>query len=175
MATKEEDILQILDFVEASSFDEFELETGDLKLVVRKHARGTSGKEADAVPLADVAPLIDVKPDTLPGRAVEHPAPTPVPAKADHAPATERDGLIPIKAPMLGVVYRRPGPESPPFVEIGSHVKAGDTVCLIEIMKTFNAVKADVSGRIVEVLFNESIMVERGQTLFLAKPDAASS
>jgi acetyl-CoA carboxylase biotin carboxyl carrier protein len=68
--------------------------------------------------------------------------------------------------------YRRSAPESPPYVEVGSHVKADDTVCLIEIMKVFTSVKAGVSGRIAEVLIAENSMVEYGQPLFMIKPDA---
>ena len=86
--------------------------------------------------------------------------------------AAQREGLVPIKAPLLGTVYRRPTPDAPPYVEMGSFVKEDDTVCLIEVMKVFSAVKAGVRGRITEVLVETNEMVEYGQPLFMVKPEA---
>ena len=79
--------------------------------------------------------------------------------------------MVPIKAPLLGTVYRRPSPEASPYVEKGSFVKEDDTVCLIEVMKVFTAVKAGVRGRITEILIEANEMVEYGQPLFMVKTE----
>ena len=170
MALTEEEVIQILKLVEQSSFDEFHLETGDLKLVVKKGRYGTAVTEADP------ASVIPATAHTVPAGEVEHHVDESATSKGSKTEATvQRDGLVPIKAPMLGVAYRRSAPQSPPYVDVGSYVKKDDTVCLIEIMKTFNAVKAGVCGHIAEVLFDESIMVEYAQPLFMVKPDPGPS
>jgi acetyl-CoA carboxylase biotin carboxyl carrier protein len=166
MALTEEEIIQILKLVEESSFDEFHLETGELKLVVRKAGCGTTTTEADT------APIIPVVARAVPADGGVQPVIESAPIKPNNTGAAiQRDGLLPIKAPMLGIAYRRPSPESAPYVEVGSYVQEDDTVCLIEIMKVFTAVKAGVCGHIAEVLIDESIMVEFGQPLFLVKPE----
>ena len=94
-------------------------------------------------------------------------------AKAETA---DEEGLIPIKSPVLGIFYRSPKPRAPPFVEVGQYVKEDDTVCLIEVMKLFNAVKAGVRGRIARICAENTEMVEYQQRLFLVEPmDEGSS
>jgi acetyl-CoA carboxylase biotin carboxyl carrier protein len=88
----------------------------------------------------------------------------------DKAEEILEDKLLPIKSPMLGTFYRRPAPGSPPYVEVGSFVEIGDTICLIEVMKVFNAVKAEVRGYIAKILQETGGLVEYGQTLFLISP-----
>lgn len=169
MALTEDEVIQILKLVEQSRFDEFHLETGDLKLVIRKGGGAAIVREADpALANPEASPRVSVseKKDHIPESGTSEGGKTE--AKA------EGEGLVPIKAPLLGVAYRRPAPESPPYVEVGSFVKEDDTVCLIEVMKVFTAVKAGVLGHIAEVLFDSGMMVEYGQPLFRVKPDAGS-
>ncbi len=168
MTLTQDEIIQILKLVEQSTFDELQLDTGELKLVVRKKGCGSAAIESNASP-ASRAP----EPARL--ASVEQAAPKTPKPRSDKGKktgaATERDGLIPIKSPLLGTIYRRPAPESPPYVELGSFVKEDDTVCLIEVMKVFTAVKAGVRGRITEVLIETNEMVEYGQPLFIVKPE----
>jgi biotin carboxyl carrier protein len=70
---------------------------------------------------------------------------------------------------MLGTFYRAPKPGAPPFVDVGQDITADDTVCIIEVMKLFNAVKAGVSGRIAKICAKDGEMVEYQQTLFLVE------
>jgi acetyl-CoA carboxylase biotin carboxyl carrier protein len=167
MALTEEEVLQILKLVEQSSFDELHLEAGGLKLLVRKKGCGAAVIETDP------AAATPAMPHAVPGsERVPHVVES-APAKSTKTEAAAQpEGMVPIIAPMLGMFYRRPAPESPPYVEVGSHVKEDDTVCLIEVMKVFTAVKAGVRGRITEVLIDENTMVEYGQPLFMVKPDA---
>lgn len=88
-------------------------------------------------------------------------APPPVPG----APVAEHPGTV--KSPMVGTAYRRPSPDAPPFVEIGSQVKAGDKIMLIEAMKTFNDIVAPRAGTVTAILVEDSVPVEYGQPLIV--------
>jgi acetyl-CoA carboxylase biotin carboxyl carrier protein len=169
MTLTEDDVIQILKLVEQSTFDELQLETGELKLVVRKKGCGPAVVESGST----VTGTTSVS--SAPARGPEIPVSEPDRRK-DRKTKTvaEKEGLVPIKAPLLGTVYRRPSPEAPPFVEVDSFVKEDDTVCLIEVMKVFTALKAGVRGQITEILVETNEMVEYGQPLFLVKPEAGS-
>ena len=84
------------------------------------------------------------------------------------------EGLVPVKSPLLGIFYHAPKPGAPPFVEEGAVVSEDDTVCLVEVMKCFNTVKADVKGRVAKILAENNQMVEYNQTLFLIDPETSS-
>jgi acetyl-CoA carboxylase biotin carboxyl carrier protein len=77
---------------------------------------------------------------------------------------------VEIKAPMVGTFYRAPSPESPPYVEIGQVIEAGHVICIIEAMKLMNEIKAEVKGKIVDVLVDNAEPVEFGQPMFLIEP-----
>ena len=82
----------------------------------------------------------------------------------------EDDNLITVKSPMIGTFYRSSGPEKDPFVNVGSSFKVGDKLCIIEAMKTFNEIEAEVSGKIVKVLVDDASPVDYEQPLFLVEP-----
>ncbi len=83
----------------------------------------------------------------------------------------EKDAdLIEIRAPMVGTFYRRPAPDKPPYVEVGDHIKPGDVVCIIEAMKLFNEIEAEVEGVIEKILVEDATPVEYDQPLFLVRP-----
>jgi acetyl-CoA carboxylase biotin carboxyl carrier protein len=103
---------------------------------------------------------------------VAAPAPAAAAPAAPAAPKEEpKSNLIEVKSPMIGTFYRSAGPDKPSFVEVGSTIKTGDTLCIIEAMKLFNEIEADVSGKIVKVLVNDSTPVEYDQPLFLVEPN----
>ncbi len=81
----------------------------------------------------------------------------------------QEEAIVSIPAPSAGVFYRRPEPEAPPYVEVGSLVEPGDTLALIEVMKSFGPVISQVKGEVVEILAEDSKPVEYGQILFLIK------
>jgi acetyl-CoA carboxylase biotin carboxyl carrier protein len=106
---------------------------------------------------------------------VAMPASAPVVAAAAPAPAPIavpeiKSNTIEVRSPMIGTFYRSPSPDKPSFIEVGTVVKAGDTVCVIEAMKLFNEIESEVSGTIVKVLVNDSTPVEYDQPLFLVEP-----
>ncbi len=107
-------------------------------------------------------------------------APAPAPAAAAPAPSApsapaesaggDDAGLTPIESPMVGTFYSASKPENPPFVKVGDHVGPDTVVCLIEAMKVFSEVKAEVSGVVKKIVAKNSDSVEFGQTLMLVEP-----
>ena len=81
------------------------------------------------------------------------------------APADDGDTLV-VTSPFVGTFYRSPSPEAPPFVEVGSKVREGQTLCIVEAMKLMNEIEADVSGTVVEILVDNGKPVEFEQPLF---------
>lgn len=102
-----------------------------------------------------------------------HHQPTTIPAAQ---PITQQptsvkneDNLIAITSPMVGTFYQSPSPEAPPFVKVGDDVEPGKVVCIVEAMKLFNEIEAEVKGKIVNILAENGKPVEYGQKLFLVK------
>jgi acetyl-CoA carboxylase biotin carboxyl carrier protein len=83
---------------------------------------------------------------------------------------TDDAKYITVKSPIIGTFYRKPSPDKPNFVEVGSEISVGDTVCVIEAMKLFNEIESEISGKIVKVLVDDSSPVEFDQPLFLVDP-----
>lgn len=100
-------------------------------------------------------------------------APAPLaeaPTKEKSAAPAEDDNLITVNSPMIGTFYRSPGPDKDSFVNVGSTFNVGDKLCIIEAMKTFNEIEAEVSGKIVKVLVDDASPVDYDQPLFLVEP-----
>ena len=152
-----DEILEILKLLDESKFDELRLEMNGLKLVLSKGAAGAAQLVPDPLP-ASVPPLSAPMPES---GGIE-----------EAAVAQENEGLVAVRSPILGIFYRAPQPGAPPFVEEGSDVGAEDTVCLIEVMKLFNTVKAGVAGRIARICVENGKMVEYGQVLVFISPAA---
>lgn len=170
MDLTEDDVLEILNLIEKSSFDFLQLQMGDLKLVVSKE--GYIGPAALATS-NDSATSTDAPASGQPAakagvaQAKNESAAAPAKPKAPVAPK----GTLPITAPMVGTFYITPEPGAPPFVEVGSHIDEDTTVGLVEVMKVFTAVNSGVRGVIVEICAQGGQFVEYGQTLFFVKPE----
>ncbi|MFH1389667.1 MAG: acetyl-CoA carboxylase biotin carboxyl carrier protein [Candidatus Margulisiibacteriota bacterium] len=100
--------------------------------------------------------------------AAQEPVPTAATPTKSSA-TSEEDGLSAITSPMVGTFYRSPSPESGPFVEAGDSIQPGKVICIIEAMKLFNEIEAEVGGKIVKILVENGKPVEYGQKLFLIK------
>ena len=85
-------------------------------------------------------------------------------------PPSPDEGLVPIVSPMVGTFYAAPDPESSPFVQVGSEVNPDSPVCVIEAMKVFNEIKAEVAGTIVRIMAQNQQAVEFGQRLMMVRP-----
>jgi acetyl-CoA carboxylase biotin carboxyl carrier protein len=156
MALTQDDILNILKMVDQAPVGRLSIQTGDLKLEVVKGAPGSFISTAAATPstiVQQVAPVL---------------ASLPIPA-APPASIPAGTGLT-IKAPILGIFYRRPEPGAPAYVEEGSLVEEDTTIALIEVMKLFNPVKAGVRGRIRRICVENGALVEYQQDLFEIDP-----
>lgn len=94
-------------------------------------------------------------------------APTASPAKEAEVPTIKR---VEIKAPMVGTFYRAPAPDAPPFVEVGDEIEPGQVICIVEAMKLMNEIKAEIKGRVAEIVVENASPVEFGQVLFLIEP-----
>ena len=88
------------------------------------------------------------------------------PQNVSNTPNNESSSMQSIDSPMVGIIYLTPKPSSPPFVKSGQKIKKGDTICLIEAMKTFNEIKSDKDGVVKSILIKNGEAVEFGQPLF---------
>jgi len=172
MSITQDEVVRILALLDQSTYEELDLQTGDFRLTVRK-----SGHVAASLPAPpEAATAAEAQPARAPDPAAAVRPATPVqdsarPAPAGEvAPAVATAGLVGIESPLLGTFYRSPKPGAAPFVEEGSQVNEGDTVCLIEVMKTYTTVTAGVRGRVVKVCAENTALVEFGQVLFLVQP-----
>ena len=159
---KVQEIIDLIDFISKKRLDEVKLETSELKLSIKKNtAPKIIEQQVLAAPVAQ-APVAQAPVAAAPAT----PAATPVaaPAKEDNSKYVE------VKSPMIGTFYRSANPESPFFVEIGSSISKGQTVCIVEAMKLFNEIETEVSGTIVKILVEDASPVEFDQPLFLVDP-----
>jgi len=158
-------IALIIESLDRSTFDFLQLEFGDVKLTIGKGQPPPLTGTAPHVPTAS-PPVVP----QMPSDSVAAPAAPAQPVAAFPAAGEQSDDTIAIVAPLLGRFYAQPEPGAPPFVAIGSQVTEATTVGLIEVMKTFNAVSAGVSGVITEICVQEAQIVEYGQVLFRVRP-----
>jgi acetyl-CoA carboxylase biotin carboxyl carrier protein len=156
------EIQNLIKFVAKSGASEVKLEMDDVKITIR------TGSDSETtivqqVPVQASAPVVQ---QHVP---VSVPAATP---EAPVAPATSSDDskYITIKSPIIGTFYRKPSPDKPVFVEVGTNIKEGDVLCVIEAMKLFNEIESEVTGKIVKVLVDDASPVEFDQPLFLVDP-----
>ncbi|MCL4183439.1 MAG: acetyl-CoA carboxylase biotin carboxyl carrier protein [Burkholderiaceae bacterium] len=148
----------LIDLVAESGISELEITEGDGKVRIVKSQPAPLLVHAPLGSLPTVAPAVAAPP---PGAAA-----APAPA-AGAAPAPEPPSGHIVKSPMVGTFYRSAQPGADPFVSVGSQVKEGDTLCIIEAMKLMNEIEADKGGTIKAVLAENGSPVEFGQPLFV--------
>lgn len=157
------EIQNLIKFVSNSGVAEVKLETGDVKITIRTTLEGNS-PEITYVQQAPMQQAIQAAP--VAPAAIAPVATTP----AADTTAEDNSKYITIKSPMIGTLYRKPAPDKPMFVEVGSTINKGDVVCVVEAMKLFNEIESEISGKIVKVLVDDSSPVEFDQPLFLVDP-----
>jgi acetyl-CoA carboxylase biotin carboxyl carrier protein len=157
------EIQNLIKFVAKSGASEVKLETGDVKITIRTGSDQPDTTIVQQVPVQS-APIVQ-------GQAPAPAAPAAPETSAPTAPAAADDSkYITIKSPIIGTFYRKPSPDKPVFVEVGSQIKEGDVLCVIEAMKLFNEIESEVTGKIVKVLIDDASPVEFDQPLFLVDP-----
>ena len=155
------ELLNLIRFVAKAGVSEVKYKTKDFEINIKTPFAGSEAVSYVPQPVAYQAP-----------------AAAPVAAPIATAPATETktestsddSKYITIKSPMIGTFYRKPSPDKDVFVNVGSEVKNDTVVCVIEAMKLFNQIEAEVSGKIVKILVDDASPVEYDQPLFLVDP-----
>jgi acetyl-CoA carboxylase biotin carboxyl carrier protein len=149
------EIQNLIKFVAKSGASEVKLEIKDVKITI-KTGSGTTETTMVQAPMQGMAPV----------------AVAPVAQQLAQAVSEEREDskYITIKSPIIGTFYRKPSPDKPNFAEVGTEVREGDTVCVIEAMKLFNEIESEISGKVVKILVDDSSPVEFDQPLFLVDP-----
>jgi len=158
---------RLLDRLEDSDIQEFRLEGDDFRLEVR---RNLPAPAAAAVMPVDVQAMA-AAPAAPSAAATVAVAPlTEIPSAPPPATAASRTDLLEITAPMVATFYRAPAPGEPSFVDLGSRISVGQTVCILEAMKLMNELETEVSGDVVEILGENGTPVEFGQVLMRVRP-----
>ena len=145
-------VKKLIELLEESGISEIEISEGEESVRISRHPNpGTVSVATTSVPM-NMAPA-----------AAQTPAAQSAPAAAPVAPQRGTQ----VTAPMVGTFYSGPAPGAKPFVDIGTQVKPGDTLCVIEAMKMMNQIESEVSGKVVSVLVENGNPVEFGQALFV--------
>lgn len=155
------DIQNLIKFVAKSGASEVKLEMEDIKITIR------TGQGKTETTILQPAPM-GVHHAQVPGVPVAES--TPPPAEKKTAPKDETSNYVEIKSPIIGTFYRKPSPDKPVFVEVGDSVVPETVVCIVEAMKLFNEIEAEVTGKIVKILVEDGTPIEFGQPLFLVDP-----
>jgi len=158
------EVEELIRFVAKANVSEVELETKDLKLVIKTNKAAERYVEVQSyqtpAPIPQAAPV----PQVAAPAAAEAAAPAPQPK------AVVDSKYVTIKSPMIGTFYRSPGPDKPPFLNVGDKIEKGKIICIIEAMKLFNEIEAEISGTVVKYLLNDASPVEYDQPLLLIDP-----
>jgi acetyl-CoA carboxylase biotin carboxyl carrier protein len=169
------DLQEIQDFVKAiakSGATEVNIEMKGVKLSVKVPPRGKAAQKTETtivqqIPVATGMPAMPPMP--MPQVQAEPPVPT-TEKKAEAKPQNEDDKYVAIKSPMVGTFYKKPSPDKPDFVAVGDSVAVGQTVCILDAMKLFNEIEAEITGKVVKILVEDGTPVEFDQPLFLVDP-----
>jgi len=161
-------ILEILD--SAEHLESLDVTVGEFELHARKP--GASASIRERAPQASASrPAASAQGAADAAAASAAPAALAAAATAEPEALTEvPEGLVAVRAPMVGTFYLRPSPDQPEFVTVGAAVQAGDTVCLVEVMKMFNTVRSEVAGTVERILVGNGKPVTHDQILMLVKP-----
>ena len=152
-----QEIRRIVELMNEHGLTQFDLTKKDFQLKLKK------GSDVD-----ELRGLLASMPAPAAAPALQAPAPAALPAVAAAASPAVADG-IEINSPMVGTFYIKPAPDASSFVEVGSTVSVGQTVCIIEAMKVMNEIKAEVSGTVTAIVAQDGKPVQFGDVLFRIK------
>src|SRR5699024_10345334 len=150
---KVKEMRELIRLIDKSTISEFTYKNDDAKLTIKKELGNAQVIEGTSNEYSSVA--------------THKSAPATQQEKAPISEATEENvGIEEVVSPMVGTFYQKPSPESDPYVAIGDKVEEESIVCIVEAMKLFNEIEAELNGEIVEILVNDGDLVEYGQPLF---------
>ena len=150
---------RLLEVLSESDIQEFRLEGDDFRLEVRRNLPTIAVAAAASAPATASAAPIEVRQESTAG-----------PANPPPVVQASRSDLVDVTAPMVGTFYRAPAPGEDPFVEVGTRVNSGQTVCILEAMKLMNELEVELAGEVIEILVDNGTPVEFGQVLMRVKP-----
>lgn len=162
------DIQNLIKFVSKSDVSEVKYKTNEFEITIKTpQAESTkvsyiTAPQTPAIPVASATATPAAPAPTQEAAAPAKPA-------ADNTEADDSK-YVAIKSPMIGTFYRKPAPDKDPFVSVGDNITSESIVCVIEAMKLFNQIEAEVSGKIVKILVDDATPVEYDQPLFLVDP-----
>ena|SRR3989344_3960631 len=159
------EIQDLIKFVAKSGVSEVELETKDVKIVIKTPA----GKK-EQVFVQSTTPVAQTVVHSTPVQQVANPVAETKTPEVKASAGNDESKYITVKSPMIGTFYRSSSPDKPAFANVGDDVVAGKVICIIEAMKLFNEIECEVKGKIVKVLVNDATPVEYDQPLFLIDP-----
>jgi acetyl-CoA carboxylase biotin carboxyl carrier protein len=154
------EIQNLIKFVANSGVAEVKLEMDDVKITIRTTLEGNSSETTYVQQMPAQAVIQQAQAPQQINPVVAAPVET----------AAENPHYITVKSPIIGTFYRKPSPDKPMFVEVGTTISKGDVLCVIEAMKLFNEIEAEISGRIVKILVDDMSPVEYDQPLFIVDP-----
>ena len=158
-----DDLNRLLDKIAKSDIQEFSLEGEDFKLEIKRNIPNVINDNQVIPPISQ-----ERQPPTSSSPINESTPPVPTPP-APAVPPPARSDLIDITSPMVGTFYRASAPGEAPFVEVGSSITVGQTICILEAMKLMNEIESELSGEIVEIIVENGTPVEFGQVLMRVK------
>ena len=165
---KPTEIQDLIKFVAKSGVSEVEIEDKDFKITIKTTPHKKGKQIIEAQPVVQMQAPVAAPVQAAPAPVVAAPAPVAAPAAT---PAANDDAKhVTIKSPMIGTFYRKPAPDKPSFVNVGDDISTDTVVCMIEAMKLFNEIEAEITGKIVKVLVDDGDPVEYDQPLFLVDP-----
>ncbi len=170
------ELKELQDFIKViakSGATEVKIETGDLKLTIKTPPKGKAATHTETTVVQQIP--VPAQMATMPQMPIAPQMPTMPQTQQPFQQETKKEEeeaskYIEIKAPMVGTFYRKPAPDKPAYVNVGDEVTPGKVVCIIEAMKLFNEIEAEVSGKIVKILVDDASPVEFDQPLFLIDP-----
>lgn len=175
MSMSFKEVEEILKIIDQFPLAEVRFEHGDLKLYVRRDNPLQAEQDGTAAAPTKLssgeAPAGVSKPARVQPASASASAPTPASAALGiRAPDAEREGLVAVRAPMMGVFYSTPAPDAPPFVTPGQEVAEGDDLCIIEVMKVMNLIKSPCTGIVEDIGALHAAMVDKSQALVWIRP-----
>lgn len=167
---KVQEIRELIKLVDQSNLDEFVYEFDECKIKMKKNRSGAVVATNQVVQPAAIeeAPKLQVV-EAVAVETMEKVVKEEAPKVS--AEEVNKENLHKIISPMVGTFYHAPSPDADPYVKVGSKVSKDSIVCIVEAMKLFNEIEAEVNGEIVELLVKDGQLVEYGQPLFLVKPE----
>jgi len=145
---KLDEIKKLIDLIQNTDVTELLVEREGLKIKIKREKYLAAAEMVPAAPVSVAA------------------------AEPDKEQAVDNQGLVSISSPIVGIFHRAPSPESPPFVEVGSTVRKGQVLCIVEAMKLMNEIESDTHGTVSKILVENGHPVEYGEPLFLIEPSS---